>query len=265
MKIKNKMKVEINLKKSIESNASDYYNKIKKLQKKLEEAKNTVNDNQLKLEKLQKDKERVLEELKKQKKEKPIKKEWYEKFRWFVSSEGFLVIGGRDATSNEILIKKHTEKNDLVFHTDMIGSPFFVVKTEGKKPKNTIKEAADATVTFSRAFKLSIATTPVFMAKPEQLTKEAKAGEYVPKGGFVTKGKLEYVDNNINLAIGNFKGHIMAGPLEAIKKHCKEFLELEQGREKPGKIAKIIQHKIKGNLDDIIRALPAGTFKIKKQ
>ena len=57
-----------------------------------------------------------------------IKREWYEKFRWFISSEGFLVIGGRDATSNEIVIKKHADKNDLVFHTDIKGSPFHLSK-----------------------------------------------------------------------------------------------------------------------------------------
>jgi len=51
---------------------------------------------------------------------KEINKEWYEKFRWFISSDDFLILGGRDATSNEIVIKKHTEKNDLVFHR-----PFF--------------------------------------------------------------------------------------------------------------------------------------------
>ncbi len=257
------MKITLSLNKTLESNASDYYETIKKLKKKLEGAKDALADSYEKLNKLKKDKEDIIKEAKKPKKE-MIKKEWYEKFRWFISSEGFLVIGGRDATSNEIVIKKHTEKNDKVFHTDMIGSPFFVIKTEGKKPKQqTINQAADATITFSRAFKLGIQTTPTFMARPEQLTKEAKTGEYVPKGGFVTKGKLEYIDNKINLTIGNYKGHVMAGPLEAIKKHCKEYIELEQGREKPGKIAKLIQHKIKADLDDIIRALPGGTFKIK--
>ena len=75
---------------------------------------------------------------------------------------------------------------------------------------------------------------------------------------------LTYVDNKINLAIGNYKDHIMAGPIESIKKHCKDYIELQSGKDKPGKIAKLIQHKIKGELDDIIRALPAGTFKVKK-
>ena len=56
----------------------------------------------------------------------------------------------------------------------------------------------------------------------------------------------------------------MAGPLNSIKKNCKDYLILDRGNEKPGKIAKLIQKTTKGELDDIIRALPAGTFKIKK-
>jgi len=258
------MKVEIDLKKSVEANASEYYERIKKLKKKLDGTKEALADSLYKLKQVQNDKEKIIQELRKEKKE-GIKKEWYEKFRWFFSSEGFLVIGGKDATSNEIVIKKHTEKDDLVFHTDMVGSPFFVIKTDGKTPgKPTIQEAADATVTFSRAFKLGISNTKTFMAKPEQFTKEAKAGEYVPRGGFVTKGKLEYVDNKTSLAVGNFNGHAMAGPVDAIKKNCKDYIVLEQGKEKPGKIIKSITYKIKLPVDEITRSLPSGTFSIKK-
>jgi predicted ribosome quality control (RQC) complex YloA/Tae2 family protein len=256
------MRVEINLNKSIESNASEYYEKIKKLKKKLEGARKASENTKLLLEKLNKERQSIaLNSIKKAE----TKKEWYEKFRWFISPEDFLILGGRDATSNEILIKKHTEPKDLVFHTDMVGSPFFVIKTNGKSPsEQTIKEAADATVTFSRAFKLGFGTTKTFMAKPEQLTKEAKPGEYVPKGGFITTGKLTYVDNKINLAVGNYNEKVMAGPLESIKKHCKNYITLEPGKEKPAKIAKTIQYKIGCNVDDIVRSLPSGTFKIKK-
>jgi len=28
-------------------------------------------------------------------------RQWYEKFRWFTSSEGFLVVAGKDTVSNE--------------------------------------------------------------------------------------------------------------------------------------------------------------------
>src|SRR5207244_1763796 len=56
------------------------------------------------------------------------KREWYEKFRWFVTSRGRLAIGGRDAQSNAILLRRHLEEEDVVYHADLFGSPFFVLK-----------------------------------------------------------------------------------------------------------------------------------------
>jgi predicted ribosome quality control (RQC) complex YloA/Tae2 family protein len=256
------LRITLDINKSIEQNASLYYDKAKKIKKKIEGAKEALEETKKKIKKLEKEKAK---EEKEQIKVIKTKKEWYEKFRWCVSSEGFLVIGGRDATTNEIVVKKHTDKDDLVFHTDMIGSPFFVIKANNKKitPK-TIKETADATVTFSRAWKLGLQNSSVFYCKPEQLTKEAPSGEYVPRGGFVTKGKLNYIENNVNCAIGLYKDKIMAGPLEPIKKNCEKYIEIEQGKEKASSIAKYIQKKIGGNLDDIIRVLPSGGCKIKK-
>ncbi|MFC2016572.1 NFACT RNA binding domain-containing protein [Chloroflexota bacterium] len=257
----------LDLKKSIEENASDYFEKAKKIKRKIKGAQEALEKSIKKLKDLELKKEKLSVEEEQKSKAKERKKEWYEKFRWFTSSDGFLIIGGRDATSNEIVIKKHTDKADLVLHTDMAGSPFFVIKSNNKKiPESTIKEAADATITFSRAFKLGIETTRTFTAKPEQLTKEAKPGEYVPKGGFITKGKLNYVDNKINLAIGITKeNEVMSGPVEAVKKNCVKYIALKQGNEKVSSIAKKIRYKLGGNLDldEIIRALPAGNFSLK--
>jgi len=254
----------LDLRKSIEENASDYFEKAKKLKKKIKGAEEALQKSIKKLKGLENKKEKfeIREEKKKELSER--KKEWHEKFRWFASSDGFLVIGGRDATSNEIVIKKHTDKNDLVLHTDMAGSPFFVIKSEGKKiPENTIKEAADAVCTFSRAWKLGLQTTDVFYVSPEQVSKKTKAGEYMGKGAFMIYGKTNYIENKINLAIGITKENaIMSGPLEAIKKNCEKYVVLKQGNEKVSAIAKKISYKLGGNLDldEIIRSLPAGTF-----
>lgn len=252
------MKFTLDITKSLEANASHYYEKAKRLKKKIEGTDKAIAEAQRQLAELQK-----THETKAEKKESLVQKEWYEKFRWFFTSDGFLVIGGRDATSNEIVIKKHTEKDDKVFHTDMVGSPFFVLKAQGRQPTpEAIRQAADATVTFSKAFKLGRQSDKVFMADPEQLTKTAKSGEYVPKGGFVTLGKLAYIENKVNLALGNKEGHIMAGPVEAIKEQCPAYVQVVQGSDKPSKTAKTIHHRIGGSLDDVSRALPSGTFKI---
>ncbi|MBS3114837.1 DUF814 domain-containing protein [Candidatus Woesearchaeota archaeon] len=260
-------KLVLDLTKSIDENAAVYFEKAKKIKRKIEGAEKALTDNIRKLKDLEAKKEKIVLEKSKEEKFKERKKEWYEKFRWFISSEGFLVIGGRDATSNEIVIKKHTEPNDLVFHTDMAGSPFFVVKNEGKTiGDKTKEETADATVTFSRAWKFGLQTSSVFYVNPEQVSKKTKAGEYMGKGAFMIYGKTNYISNKVNLAVGITKQQqIMSGPLDAIKRNCEKFVVLRQGDEKVSSIAKKINYKFGGNLDldEIIRALPAGGFKIK--
>ena len=184
----------------------------------------------------------------------------------FVSSDGFLVIGGRDATSNEIVIKKHTDANDIVLHTDMAGSPFFVIKSEGKEiPESTIREAGDAACTFSKVWKLGLQSTDVFYVSPDQVSKKAQSGEYMAKGAFMIYGKTNYIENKVNLSVGAAKdGAVMAGPLESIKKNCTKSVVLKQGNEKVSSIAKKISHKFGWDLDEIVRALPAGSFDLQK-
>jgi predicted ribosome quality control (RQC) complex YloA/Tae2 family protein len=254
----------LDIKKSVEQNASDYFEKAKKIKKKIKGAEEALKINLKKLKDLEKKREKFESKEESKQTAKERKKEWYEKFRWFTSSDGFLVIGGRDATSNEIVIKKHTDADDMVLHTDMAGSPFFVIKSSGKNiPESTIKEAADATCTFSKAWKLGLQTSDVFYVKPEQVTKKSKSGEYMSKGAFMIYGKTNYMENKVNLAVGITKdGAVTAGPLEAIKKNCEKFIVLKQGDEKVSSIAKKINHKLGGglDLDEIIRALPAGEF-----
>ncbi|MEK6876082.1 MAG: NFACT RNA binding domain-containing protein, partial [Nanoarchaeota archaeon] len=132
-------------------------------------------------------------------------------------------------------------------------------------PETTIKEVADATCTFSRAWKLGLQSSEVFYVSPEQVSKKTKAGEYMGKGAFMVYGKSNYVANKVNLAVGITKDRaVMAGPLEAIKKNCDKFVVLRQGDEKVSTIAKKINYKLGSglDLDGIIRALPAGSFKL---
>ena len=257
-------KIKIELTKSIEENASLYFDKSKKAKKKMEGALEALKKSEEKLERTKK--EQKVEEEKAKEKKIVRKKQWYEKFHWFYSSEGFLCIGGRDATSNEIVIKKHTSAEDIVFHTEMAGSPFFVVKTEGKKVgKATLDEAAQATAAYSKAWKLGLSTSEVFYVNPDQVTKEARPGEYVPRGAFMIYGKKNYIRTDVRLAVGIKNSLIIGGPVDAVKKNTDKFVIVIQGREKTSAAAKKIKHKLGGGeLDDIIRMLPAGGCEISK-
>ena len=60
-------------------------------------------------------------------------RQWFERYRWFVSSDDHLIVGGRDSTTNSIIINKYTKPNDIVFHADLHGSPFFILGNSGNQ------------------------------------------------------------------------------------------------------------------------------------
>ncbi|MBN2421774.1 DUF814 domain-containing protein [Candidatus Woesearchaeota archaeon] len=256
------MKISLDLTKSVEQNASVYFEKAKKAKKKIQGARKAMEESYKKLAQIDKKIQKQKSEEHENKEEKR-KLEWYEKFRWFFSSKGFFIIAGRDATTNEIIIKKHTDKNDLVFHTNIAGSPFAVIKSDNKKiDEDTIKEAAQFVACYSRAWKLGMSSLEVFYVKPEQVTKEAPSGEYIQKGSFMIYGKKNTLNPLVKIFLGVMKdGKIMAGPEEAVKKHCEKYIEIFQGSEKASSVAKKIKAKIGGDLDDIIRVLPPGGCK----
>ncbi len=256
------MQLTLNLKKKLEQTANEYFEKAKKARKKAEGARAIILKFKKELEALER-KQAV--EIKKVEKKRTAPAEWYEKFRWFISSEGFLCIGGRDATSNEVVIKKHTDKDDIIFHTEAPGSPFFVIKTSGKKPSDvTMQEVADATASFSRAWKLGLSTTEAYALTPEQISKQAPSGEYMPKGAFMIRGKRTYYQGSVRLAAGKLAdGRIMSGPETAVKANCKEYALVVQGKDKPSDCAKKIAKKLAADIDEVLRVLPAGTCQVK--
>lgn len=259
------MEIEFDLNKSVDENAGTYFNLSKKAKKKLKGAEDALKESQKKLEVLQSQEEKFWQKEEKKQAKTEKKKEWYEKFHWFISSEGFLCIGGKDATSNEIIIKKHAEKEDIVLHTDMSGSPFFVVKNGQEASEETLQEAAQAVAVYSRAWKLGHQTADVFYVKPEQVTKEAQSGEHLPKGSFMIMGKTQYFYPKLEYAIGLVDGQIIGGPVSAIEKKADSFIVVIPGKEKKSSLAKKIKSKFKdGDLDDIIKFLPAGGAEIKK-
>lgn len=260
------MKIELDPKKTVQENATTYFDQAKKFRKKAQGAKEAIARfaGQLRtLEKKAHKKEQEEQAVRKIKRTTPL--QWFEKFRWFYSSEGFLCIGGRDATTNEIIIKKHTEPADLVFHTEAPGSPFFVIKSEGKEIGDATKqEAAIAAVTYSKAWKLGIVSTDVYSVDPSQVSKQAQSGEYLRKGAFMIRGKRTYYSVSIDLAVGKLdEGLVMGGPHSAVKAHCKDYVIVQQGKAKPSDCAKKIAKHLESDVDDVLRVLPAGGGEVK--
>lgn len=266
--------IRIDLTKDVERNAEYYYERSKKSKEKLAGVRKALKETRSELDGLEKE-EIDVEDAFRDKEEKQAEKQWYEKFRWFYSSDGYLVIGGRDTTSNDMLVKKYMEDDDIYVHAEFTGAPSVVIRTDGDEdiPESTLEEAGQFAVTFARSWKAGVTAEDAYWVYPDQVTQEAESGEFLPKGSFVIRGDRNYMRNiPVKGAIGAYEREdgivAMGGPVSAIKKQCDHYVVIEQGDTKPSDIAKTIQshlHEQTGDdfdLDRIIRALPPGNSRI---
>mgnify|MGYP002153771604 CR=1 FL=1 len=273
----------LDLRLSVQVNAANYYTKAKKAERKLKGIEKAMRKTQTRIQELQQARVKETEEVR----EPPIKrrkKAWYEKFRWFYSSDGFLVIGGRDATTNEILIKKHMEPHDIVFHADIHGAPFVLIKTEGKTPpEQTIKESAQFAASYSRGWREGLGAVSVYWVSAQQVSKSPLPGQRLRRGAFMIYGSKNYVRNvPLQVAIGiETKGEyliILGGPVEAISKQTKTYVEIIPGDQSGGRLAEQIRHLLsekvpkvlrkqilKIPLDEIQRFIPLGRGAVKSK
>ncbi len=218
--------VELDVRLPVTQNSQVYYDRSKKLSGKIKGALAAIEETK----KLTGKKEapRINKKI-----QKP-KQKWFEQFRWFFSSDGFLVVGGRDAQSNEDIVKKYLQKKDIFFHAHVSGSPAVVIKTEGKEvPETTLLEAAQFTVSYSGIWKSGQVSGDAYWVLPEQISKTPESGEYVAKGAFVIRGKRNYFkDIMLGAALGLELGEekrLIGGPLSAVKKTAQFVLEVEPG------------------------------------
>ncbi|KKL89945.1 hypothetical protein LCGC14_1909640, partial [marine sediment metagenome] len=293
----NETDVYIDLRKSIGENANQIYSKGKKAEKKKKGTITAIEKTKKKIEKLEFEKESI--ELEVDFLLKKPKKKWYEKFRWFYSSDNFLIIGGRDATSNEIIFKKYMDPTDLVFHTNFPGSPLVVLKNPEnmKITLKSINETANFVASYSRAWKESWGVVDIFYIQPNQISRSPPSGEFLPKGSFIISGKKFFIKNaKIELSIGLkfielemdlkenrkiFYPKIISGPEFAIKKQTSNYIKIIPSKSSgltKGKLAKEIKSYFIKNIDkkfriwvkilsidEILLYLPSGFSVIKSK
>ncbi|MDH3312641.1 MAG: ribosome rescue protein RqcH [Nitrosopumilus sp.] len=268
-------KIKINNKAPLQSIASALFNEAKKQSGAINSIQEIKEKTLRKLEKLQNKTESekdvsMISEIR--------KKNWYERYRWFFTSDGLLTIGGRDAASNSAVVRKHLVKNDKIFHGDIFGSPFFILKEAEKAPDRSMNEVAHATVCFSRAWKEGMYGISAFWVNPEQVKKSAPSGEFLPKGSFTIEGKRNFIKSDtLKLAVGIIPQDddyaLTCGPPEPIKRNSICYALIEPHGLELVDVAKKIRIEFlkmheditkKINLDEFVRVLPSGKSQIKE-
>ncbi|KAF9954278.1 hypothetical protein BGZ72_004711 [Mortierella alpina] len=120
---------------------------------------------------------------------------WFEKFMWFITSENFLVIAGRDAAQNEMIVKRYMKKDDIYVHADIHGAATVLIKNPSDKdpvPPSSIYQAGIMSVCQSKAWDAKIVTS-AYWVRADQVSKSAPTGEYLTTGSFMIRGKKNFL------------------------------------------------------------------------
>ena len=264
--------LELNANLTVPQNAQRYYDRAKEQAKKREGAEKALEETIKIIAR-----RTAPEKVKTRKVFRRRKPKWYERFRWFESSDGFLVIGGRDASSNEEIYAKYLEKRDFALHTDAPGAPLTVIKTMGEPlPESTLEEAAQFAVSYSSIWKEGFFEGDCYLVAAEQVTKTPEPGEFIKKGAFVIRGERRYFrDVPVGVAVGIANDQLIGGPVSAIKPKADPVVEVEPGEFSPEDLAKRIYRsfaekeedrrylKSVASIDLIVSFLPPGGSRVK--
>ncbi|MFW9846669.1 MAG: NFACT RNA binding domain-containing protein, partial [Candidatus Thorarchaeota archaeon] len=188
-----------------------------------------------------------------------------------------LVIGGRDAKTNEMLAKRQMGPDDVFLHAALHGAPYVVIKVTGDPPgEQTLREAAQFAVTFSRAWQDSLSAGDAYWVEPEQVSFTPPSGEYLPSGAVMIYGTKNYirkvpVELVVGVLIEDDEAIPISGPPSAVSVHTDYLLRLKPSEAKKGQLVKEILIRLKAIVpedsahlieqipqEDMMRVLPAG-------
>jgi predicted ribosome quality control (RQC) complex YloA/Tae2 family protein len=191
----------------------------------------------------------------------PTKAMWFEAYRWTLSSEGHLILGGRDARSNDQLVKKHLKEGDRYAHADVHGAPSTVVKEGSRAGEATLREACEFALAYSKAWSAGLASGSAYWVLPEQVSKQAESGEFLPRGAFVIRGKRNYLhDLPVRIAVGevDVEGHrkVMGGPASAVEARAVRYVVLRPGKGDREALAKRLAAAFDVPIEEVGRVLP---------
>ncbi|NXH47246.1 NEMF factor, partial [Dicaeum eximium] len=122
------------------------------------------------------------------------RKVYWQKFLWFISSENYLVIAGRDQQQNELIVKRYLRPGDIYVHADLHGATSCVIKNPSGEPipPRTLTEAGTMALCYSAAWDARVVTSAWWVSH-SQVSKTAPTGEYLTTGSFMIRGKKNFL------------------------------------------------------------------------
>jgi len=164
-------------------------------------------------------------------------------------------------------VKKHLKEGDRYAHADVHGAPSTVVKDGARASDVTLREACEFALAYSKAWSAGLASGSAYWVLPEQVSKQAESGEFLPRGAFVIRGKRNYIhDLPVRMAVGEVEveGHrkIMGGPVTAVTTRSARYLVVAPGKGDREAITRKLAGVFAVPIEEIARAMPPGSVEI---
>jgi predicted ribosome quality control (RQC) complex YloA/Tae2 family protein len=229
--------VPLDLKKTAQENAAFYYEQAKKARRKIAGIEASMG----KPVEAKQERPQLLEGA-----EAPSVHRWHEKFKWFLSSDGILVVAGKNAEQNEILLKSHALPDEWCFHADIRGAAFTVIKSGSQEPsEQTRKEAAEFAAANSKAWTRGLGSVHVFSVQRKGLSKTPPTGMHLEKGSFMVSGqRVWYRSIPLRMAVAaSPEGKVLSGPESAVKKQG-YLVMLVPGRRKASDLSRDMKSEL---------------------
>lgn len=260
--------VELDYKKGLEENASLIYAKAREAKDKAIRSHELALETEARIAELKR--KDALEAQKVKVETKPTKKFWFEAYKWFITTSGHLVLAGRDARTNDQVVKKHLTSVDRYAHADVHGAPSVVIKEGANASEEELADACVFALAHSKAWNAGIREGSAYWVLPDQVSKTPDAGEFVPRGAFIIRGKRNYVHHiQLQLAIGEIEHEgarkIMCGPKESVIKHSKRYVIIAPGDGDRSKASAALAKELNVPEEEISRILPPGDLEIKER
>jgi len=262
------MVIEIAYEKGLDENANLLYSRGKEARDKMNRSEEILRgtSDQIKemREKDAKERRKVKAEVKR------TKGFWFEAYKWFITSGGHLVMAGRDARTNDQLVKKHLTSTDRFAHADVHGAPSVVIKEGSTATEEELAQACVFALTHSKAWNAGIREGSAYWVLPDQVSKTPDAGAFVPRGAFIIRGKRNYVHHIVlELGIGETEHQgarkIMCGPIGSIEALSKKFAIIVPGGTSRSRISASLAHEFQVPEEEISRILPPGDLELREK
>ncbi len=248
------MRIKLFYDRSVHENAAYYYQLAKESREKMEGARKAIAETEKEIEAA---KGAAKEEVRFKR-----QKEWFEKFHSCQSGSGRMMLGGRNAQQNDLLVAKHMDEKDLFFHADIQGGAVVVLKDGKAASEDELLEAAQFAASFSNAWKNGNAGVDVYAVGKDQLTKNVSGG-FVPAGAFAIIGERKWFKSTkLALRIGMGEKGLEIVPENSNRKLQNALVLVPSlaGKDK-GAMGKSLAKRFGVHPDDLLELLPNGKSK----